>query len=414
MTHKPKILTVSYGAFSCKLEGFDDSLGTMKAVTEHFRAVAADDPYFGTFPARSDASGARLAQSEDERARESDLATAQEAQGGADAGTSPAFDARPATRVEQPSVSLSDKLMRLRAAEARQHAEDLQDNGRHAAQMPGFEDMDSEGPRPLLLLDDATGDTDDLETLLRRLEAGGQHRPNSTPDNIGHNPHRHPPEPALQKHLRPEQPEHEVSRLMEEADHQLKDPQASKRRSAFSTLRAAVAARSADQTFDTELEKAQGGPASYHSDLAQAIKRQGDHSPDRAARKERHPPLELVAAQRVDTPTPAKNHHAGVQAKDAPEHSGFARFAKERGATELPQLLEAGAAFLSAGQQNPAFTLSDLIDTVRPAAETGFTPQQALRAFGRLMRAGKVEKTARGGFTAAAHNQYKSADRAAG
>ncbi|MCW2302919.1 hypothetical protein M2324_001309 [Rhodovulum sulfidophilum] len=114
---------MSYGAFSCKLEGFEDSFGMMKKITEYFRDLAAEDRYFGAEPPPPDAETLQRIAEREVRHR---VETRVELDGmvlrsGALEGraSSPAPGAPPPSvqppRIDEPD-SVAAKLARIRAA----------------------------------------------------------------------------------------------------------------------------------------------------------------------------------------------------------------------------------------------------------------------------------------------------------
>ncbi|MCH2075579.1 MAG: hypothetical protein MK180_01675 [Rhodobacteraceae bacterium] len=202
-----------------------------------------------------------------------------------------------------------------------------------------------------------------------------------------------------------------MSRLMEEADAKMGEPESQTRRDAYSHLKAAVAAKQAARSMgEEEGSTAEKRENEYRADLAQVVR------PRRAAKLGSGPrtsrpsaaPLKLVASQRVD----AEEGDAATRAPAAPVrprriaaeetyagNSAFAGFAESAGAEGLPDILEAAAAFVTHVEGNAVFSRPQMMRIVQQAMPEGsFSREDGLRAFGTLLRQGRINKIRGGQF----------------
>ena len=106
---------------------------------------------------------------------------------------------------------------------------------------------------------------------------------------------------------------------------------------------------------------------------------------------------------------------AEAESSSYEDGASFSEFAEKMGAKELPDLLEAAAAYAAFVENRPHFSRPQLMKRVARHDTSGeFTREAGLRSFGQLLRQGKIRKLKRGQFTVADTTRFNPDARIAG
>jgi hypothetical protein len=259
--------------------------------------------------------------------------------------------------------------------------------------------------------------------------------------------------------------EEDVRRLFAATDSRLSTDETSRRRANIEHLKAAVAARAAeDQLGDTS--EPEDETVAYREDLARVmrprrVQKDGQRRLDRPASETARPaPLVLVSEQRVDATSgtnPARNvptativrprrvvkgNLAIAQDLSQPEEMGmdyaddiaplrlepeqaiativevpeiavepqstdaFSVYARDRGAGELIELAEAAAGFCTHHMGRGVFSRSNVVALIQQGSNGTASREDALRAFGLILNDGQIEKIRRGEFRLTRRSEY--------
>jgi hypothetical protein len=233
----------------------------------------------------------------------------------------------------------------------------------------------------------------------------------------------------LGRSVLPETDDAAMSRIMSQTDEALSEPEGSRRRNAIGQLKAAVAAtEAARQLGDQDTRKAETETA-FREDLDEAVRPARPGRPARPTRPEvseenrtarpRPSPLKLVASQRVDAPQRVENEApvqprrvAVVEEAASSDAGSFAEFAEEMGASELPDLLEAAAAYTAFVEGVEDFSRPQIMKKVQLTSEQAFTREDGLRSFGTLLRQGRISKVRNGRFQISEQTRFRPEQRA--
>ena len=339
---------------------------------------------------------------------------------------------KPALRIQRdPESTLSDEdeedlareLAELEATLSSAAADTLTDAPEEAEEAVAYED---DAPEEETAKEDSQEDTAQEETLDADVsEDDAEEVQAEVQAETAAEPEAEAPKAAPQRRSLPTLDADsgpDMNRLLAETDNQMDEPEAATRRDAITHLRAAVAAKKADMALGAP-DAAERENNAYRSDLAEVVKPRRPASTTARTERPAEPrpaPLKLVAAQRIDTDQPRNvapvrpRRVAAVAPAPVPQAGGFAEFAEEMGATQLPDLLEAAAAYMAFVEGMDDFSRPQLMNTVRQGGAEDFSREEGLRSFGQLLRTGKLQKLEGGRFKASEQIGFQPDARAAG
>jgi hypothetical protein len=254
-----------------------------------------------------------------------------------------------------------------------------------------------------------------------------------------------------------------VDRLMKTTQHKMDRPEQQRRLRAYDQLKAAVAATEAEAHYrkpdhvDPDEVAAAADLAAYREDLrrAQDRARAADRPAAAPARPaaaaapaaRQAPPLILVSEQRIDAPDarpardddhrevaetrgnlalkrapmeetaeaaplPDETAFEGIPADAFSDSANFAEFAERVGADEMHDLLEAAAAYTSIVEGKGRFSRAQVMSKLaRLETADGFSKEAGLRAFGKLLREGKILRVQDGQFAISKSSRFSVASR---
>jgi len=248
----------------------------------------------------------------------------------------------------------------------------------------------------------------------------------------------------------PDSEERELDRLLQETSSKMDHPEQRRRMSALDQLKAAVAATEAERMISGKTGTDNGATDldEYREELRrtqpETIQSAGGVANGSGTAPETsQPPLILVSEQRIDTLDNGAEDHThdpqhevaetngnlalksdmrvepdddgeiqGIPADAFSEATSFADFAERIGAFDLPDLLEAAAAYTAIIEKKERFSRAQVMAKVAKLNHgDAYSKEAGLRAFGKLLREGKILRVQDGQFGISKASRFSIASR---